>query len=394
MVATAEQTTEVKVARSADELMKLRDDWQALAWPRVEADLDFFLTTLRPSGEAKPFATLVLRGGTPAAGAVARLERSPFATKIGYRTVYEPTLRTVSVPYHAIVARDDDAASALMDALYEATARGEADVVSLLGLRTDSPLYRAALARAGRSRRQAFSPRREHWRLVLPDTYDEFLATRSKSTRESIKRYGKKLEKTFGDGLSLKVLREPGDLERIIGDLDRVAAKTYQRGLGVAFTAGEEQRDRVRLGLERGWFRTWILYVEDEPVAFWPGFVYNRIFTIGIPGYDPDYAEHRVGIYVQMRLIGDLCSDPDVDAVDYGRGDAEYKRRFGNEHWEEEDVVVFARTLRGLRVNATRNTILAAASGARHLLTATGLADKVKKRWRSQLAGRPRDTDG
>lgn len=391
---TASNTTEVRVARSVDELEQLRSAWQTLPWPRVEGDVDFFLASLPPAGEARAFGALVLRDGIAQGGALARLERSPFGTKVGYRTVYEPKLRSVNVPYHAIVAREAEAASALIGALYGAADRGEADVVSLLGLRIDEPLYQAAVAHAGRGRRQAFSPRRQHWRLVLPETYEEFLATRSKSTRDSVKRYGRKLEKTFGEKLSLEVLREPADLERIVRDLDHVAAKTYQRGLGVAFTAGEEQRERLRLGLERRWFRTWILYLSGEPIAFWPGFVYNRIFTIGIPGYDPDYAEHRVGLYVQMRLIADLCGDPDVDAIDYGRGDAEYKRRYGNEHWEEEDVIVFARTLRGLRINAARNAILGADAGARRALAATGLTDRVKKRWRSQLAGRPRDTDG
>jgi hypothetical protein len=384
MTATA-SGTEVRVARTREELEALRGDWDKLAWPRVEADIDYFLTTL---GDAKPYAALVLRDGRPVAGAIARLERTPFATKVGYRTVYEPKLRTVNVPYHAVVAEDDAAAGALMGELFGGAARADADVVSLLGLRTDGPLHRAALARSGRGRRQLFSPRQQHWRLVLPASYDEFLASRSKSTRESVKRYGKKLEKTFGEELTLEVLREPGDLDRIVTDLDRVAAKTYQRGLGVAFSAGEEQRERVRLGLERGWFRAWVLYVQGEPVAFWPGYAYNRIFTIGIPGYDPAYAEHRVGIYVQMRSIADLCADPDIDAVDYGRGDAEYKRRYGTESWEEEDVIVFAPTARGLRVNATRNAIRAGEQGARRVLEATGMTDRVKKLWRSRLSSR------
>lgn len=128
-----------------------------------------------------------------------------------------------------------------------------------------------------------------------------------------------------------------------------------------------------------------VLYLDEQPVAFWPGYIYNRTFTIGIPGYDPAYAEHRVGTYVQMRLIGDLCANAGVDVVDYGRGDAEYKRRFGSESWEEQDVIAFAPTFRALRVNATRNAIVGAGRGAQAALAKLGLADRVKKRWRERL---------
>ncbi len=374
----------VHVARGSGELDAFRGLWDTVAWPRVEADLDFFPLTLDASTGAEPLAVIVEQDGRVGAAAIGRLERATLPAKVGYRTVYAPRLRVLTVPLGASTAADDSAAAALVDALHGLLEGGEADVLSLLGVSVDSPLHRNATARAG-VRRELFTRRTQHWRLELPESFEDFLASRSKSTRESVKRYGKRLEKTFGDRLRLDVLSEPGHLERILQDLDTVAAKTYQAGLGVAFANADEQRRRLTLGLERGWFRAWVLYLDEQPVAFWPGYVYNRTFTIGIPGYDPAYAEHRVGTYVQMRLIGDLCANAGVDVVDYGRGDAEYKRRFGSESWEEQDVIAFAPTFRALRVNATRNAIVGAGRGAQAALAKLGLADRVKKRWRERL---------
>jgi hypothetical protein len=375
----------VHVARDGGELEALRPLWDTVPWPRVEADLDFFPLTLDAGSAARPYAVAVERNGGVTAASMGRLEHTTLPAKLGYRTIYAPRLRSLTVPLGCSTAADESGAAALLDELHAVLRRGEADVLSMLGLRLDSPLHRSALAHADLRRRELFARRTQHWRLELPESYDAFLASRSKSTRESVKRYGKKLEKTFGHRLRLDVLDEPGDLGRILEDLDLVAAKTYQAGLGVAFANAEEQRRKVTLGLERGWFRAWVLYVDEQPVAFWPGYVYNRTFTIGIPGYDPAFAEHRVGTYVQMRLIADLCADDAVDAVDYGRGDAEYKRRFGSESWEEQDVVAFAPTFRAMRVNATRNAVVGAGRGAQAALAKVGLADKVKKRWRERL---------
>ena len=81
--------------------------------------------------------------------------------------------------------------------------------------------------------------------------------------------------------------------------------------------------------MERGWFRAYVLYLDDEPVAFWQGQAYNGVFSTGVPGFDPAYADHRVGNYVLFKLIADLCADESIETLDYGFGDAEYKRRFG-----------------------------------------------------------------
>jgi CelD/BcsL family acetyltransferase involved in cellulose biosynthesis len=87
-------------------------------------------------------------------------------------------------------------------------------------------------------------------------------------------------------------------------------------------------------------------------------------------------------------MIEELCSDEGVDVVDYGFGESEYKRRFGSDSWEEEDVLIFAPTFRGVRINASRTVVVAAARVAKAVATKTGIAPWLKKRWRRRLATR------
>ena len=109
----------------------------------------------------------------------------------------------------------------------------------------------------------------------MPDSYDAFLKSLSRSTRESAKRYPRKLEKQFGDRLTLQVFRDVKDGDRVFTDLRRVAEKTYQQGLGVSFAQTELQRRLATLLMERGWFRAYVLYLDGEPIAFWQGHAYR-----------------------------------------------------------------------------------------------------------------------
>src|SRR5262249_22667570 len=164
-----------------------------------------------------------------------------------------------------------------------------------------------------------------HRRLELPETFEEFVQSRSKSTRQSITRYTKKLERELGDRLSFRVYSRPEELDEMFEAVEPVAAQTYQGGLGVALRDDERNRRLVALGLERGWCRNWVLSLDGRPVAFWPGWIYDRTFYIGTPGYEPELSDYRPGQYVLMRVFADLCADPEVDRCDFGPGDSEYK---------------------------------------------------------------------
>jgi CelD/BcsL family acetyltransferase involved in cellulose biosynthesis len=382
-------TTELRVARSAAELEALRGPWEQLQGGQVTTDPDIFPTLLDADERVlRPHAVLLERDGAPRALVLARVEELRLATRVGYRAVYSPKVRALTVVYGGVLGEVDDADAAILLAeLRRELADAGADLLRLRGLETGTPLHTAAASAGPRALRERSARLTAHWELDVPDSYDAFLASLSKSTRDGAKRYAKKLEKEYGDRLALEILRDVADEERVYRDLQRVAAKTYQQQLGVAFGQTEAQRRLTRELMERGWFRAYVLSLDGEPVAFWHGHAYRGTFSTGVPGFDPAHAELRVGNYVLLKLIADLCADPETRTLDYGFGDAEYKRRFGTRCRWEQDVHLFVRSLRGLRVNALRSGILATSAGARAALTRGGALDRLKRGWRERLSG-------
>jgi hypothetical protein len=376
---------EVRVARTAEELERLRAAWAELPWGREEAELDHLLLRVRLKPDAvAPFGIVVFIDGRPAAGLAARVEERRLRTAVGYRTLYAPRVRLLHVIQGGTALTAVATTVPLADALRDVLARGEVDVVSFPALPVGSPLDAFATQFRFPFTRQRFGRTTERRRLVLPSTYDEFVASRSSNTRWRIHRDGRRVPAALGE-LSVEIVREPSQLERLFRDAERVAAATYQRALGAGFADTPEQRELARLGLERGWLRAYLLYRAGEPIAYWLCSTYRGTLLIRTTGFDAAYAEHRPGIYLLLRAIEDAIADPALEVVDFGQGDAAYKQQLSSESHLERELVVFAPTFRGLRINAVRTPILGGALLARRVLDAGGLTDRVRTGWRGRL---------
>lgn len=376
---------EVVVARSQAEVRELRHAWAALPVDHPHADPDFFLSVIAArEGAIRPHAVVVSEAERAVGLVVLRLEETRLPASFGYRTVYNPRVRALTlVPGGSVL--DETAAAAAERSLLDSLQAGEADVAVLPSLRRDSALFRSLTSSVSRARRSHFADVRTHRRLHLPGSFDEFLAARTKKVRSGVRYDAKRLEQRLGGRLRIERFDSLGDVETIFRDVVRVADLTYQRGLGASFADTPERRQLTTLALERGWFRAWVLYDEEQPIAFWQGHVYRGVYHSGTTGYDPAYGRDRVGIWLLMRVIEELCGDPGVDVLDYGFGDADYKRHFSDESWEESDLAVFAPTIRGYTVNVGRTAVMAAAAQAKGLLVRFGVAGRVKTHWRNRL---------
>jgi CelD/BcsL family acetyltransferase involved in cellulose biosynthesis len=378
----------VRTFRSPEELESIREQWEQLQGDLVTTDIDHYLTVLRARPDViRPHVVLVEEDGEPRALAVARVEEIQLSAKVAYLKIYAPRVRALTVVYGGVVGdRSEATTSVLFDELRAALARGEADVLRLRKVPLDSSLSRLARTSVPFLSRQHGSAVTLHWRAEIPDSFDEYLRRRSRGIRRNIRRYGNRLNEAYGDRLSLEVFRDEADLERLFRDTEAVAEKTYQAAMGASFEDDELRRSLTRLAMRRGWFRGYVLYLDGEACAFWYGLGYRGVFSTDITGYNPAYSDLRIGRYVMVKLIEDLCADETIHALDYGFGDAEYKRLFGDRQWSEEDVLVYAPRARAVWINLVRTLVLGLSAAARAVVGNRQVVDRLKRRWRARLA--------
>jgi hypothetical protein len=379
----------VRTARSAEEVEALRTVWDEFERDVVNADIDYHLMVVERRPEAlRPHVVLLERDGAPSTLVVGRVEDVRLPARLGYKTVSRPRVRALTVSYGGVLGREDEkAADAVVGEIVSALGRGEADVARLRNLKVGSPLHRTARSRPGLLSRDPLARPTRHWRARLSGSYDEYVGRRSAKTRANLRRYGRKFEAAFPDAIELRSFRDPADLDRLLEDTRAVYEGTYHRALGVGFSDSGIEREVTTLALARGWLRGFVLYVNEKPCAFWHGIRYGRVFSTGPTGYDPAFGTHRVGTYVLGRMVEELCREEGLEWIDFGFGDAEYKQHFGDDSWLEEDVLVWARRPRPIRLNVTRTALLAADRSARTLLGRRRLLNRARRLWRTRATG-------
>ena len=108
-------TTSLRTARSWPELEALEPAWEALQGTQATTDPDLFRAVLDADERVeRPHAVLLERDGAPRALALARLERLELTARIGYRAVYRPKLRALTVVYGGVLGDVDEADAALL----------------------------------------------------------------------------------------------------------------------------------------------------------------------------------------------------------------------------------------------------------------------------------------
>jgi hypothetical protein len=304
---------------------------------------------------------------------------------LGYKDVYAPQARVLRVVDGGLTVGRADVLPLLRATAGDALRSGEADVVSLPPLELGSAELAAFESLGGPLTRQPLIAPWTRRLLELPATFDDFLAGLGHRTRKSVRRDARQLATAFGERLRVEVVRDPAKVDRLIEGAERVTSSSYQQKLGVGLADTPEQRAVARVGLEHGWVRGYLLSLDATPIAYWLCSVFGDTILLRTGGYDPAFAANRVGIHLLMRVIEGACADPSLRTLDFGPGDAAYKQQFSNRSRLERNVVIFAPSLRGRRINATRTAILAPARLGRVTLDAAGLTDRVRTGWRRRL---------
>jgi len=272
----------------------------------------------------------------------------------------------------------------MVSEILRSLSKGEADVAYLNFLRRESDLCRLATKKPGLLSRDYIRISQPHFAAVLPATVEEFYGGLSPGSRWQAKSKQKKLLKDFAGAVRTRCFRELAELDNMIEDVEQVARKSYQRGLGVGFIDCPDTRERLRLKAERGWLRAYVLYVSERPCAFWIGDINRSTFGSDYLAYDAEFGKYSPGMFLILKVIEGFCDGnrDGVTEVDFATGYAQYKAVLANREWSEVSVYIFAPSFKGISLNIVRSFIGAIDRALKRALVHTKLLQRIKKSWR------------
>ena len=376
----------IELATNTSQVSALRDDWQDLPTD-PNGDLDFYLTVLQSHQEiVRPHVVVLRKSGKAKSIVLGRIEEKPLTVPLGYKRVSTRPVRFLMLIHGGVLGEDsEESASMILDSIQQTLRNGDADIAWFHGLETNSALYRVAKAAGSVLTKDCFPIQLQRWRGRLPGSYDGLLRQLSANTRHNLKRYSKRLQQAFAGQLEVRSYRGSSDMSTILADTEEIASKTYLRGLRVGFVNNEETRQLMALAASKGWFRAHILYIAGKPAAFWNGFLYRRTFYTWTTGYSPEIADYRPGTFLLQKMFEELCNEGAADQVDFGFGDAQYKRDWCDHQHLQASFLLFAPNLKGVALNCFRTPLIATSNAARSLLTRAGALQSLKKLWRARL---------
>ena len=227
----------IRVLRDVAELASVRDAWLRLVTDQIAVDPDFFVATLNADPRiVRPHIIVLERHGEPEAMLIARIERLELRVRAGYRTLYAPRVRSLTIVYGGILGDVDEATfGVLLRSVRESLAADEADVAIFRHLPLDSAFYRIASTEPSFLARQHVMDADIHWELELPESLDHVLRSLKPKKRKNMNWYTRRLERDYEGRMSMRIFTEPTELDEFFRDVEPVSLKTYQRALGVSF---------------------------------------------------------------------------------------------------------------------------------------------------------------
>ena len=220
---------------------------------------------------------------------------------------------------------------------------GEFDLCAVSSVPCDGPLWR--YFGGGQRRRCGFSLRRTTFKgaivrqLRLQGSFEDYLQTMKRKTRYNLNRSVKKFIEATGGTARFSTISEPGQVASFLRDLDCVYARSWQaRTFGYQPRHTPREEARLLEAARHGWLRSYLLACEQGPVAFVLGFQYDGVYDYHEIGFDSDWRAHSPGNVLNMYLLEDLFARDRPQVLDFGFGENDYKRIFGNHAFEASNI--------------------------------------------------------
>ena len=186
--------------------------------------------------------------------------------------------------------------------------------------------------------------------VVLPDSFDLYLGSRSKSTRRDFRRDKRILKRDFPDS-RFGTVQDPEDLDRV---LDAMIGFHQARWTGRGYTGTFSSprlirffKDVARHTMQAGMLRLYYLQVGDEIVAVKYDFRLAESMQSYLGGFDPRWSKYgpgnlTLGFAIEQAIV------EHAQIYDFLEGNEPHKRRWMTDTRDNVRLRAFAPRFRGV----------------------------------------------
>ena len=381
----------IVVARNFEEIEAIRPIWEQMQrsepCPVLNADIDRYLSVVKTRGDdVRPYVILMKRDDQPVAIMIGWIEKRRLDLKLGYKILFSPVLRCLSIVYGGIIGQPSaELSEVLIGELMKKFSSREVDVLYFNYLKTETVFYQLVRKMPGLLKRDYFPKIEDHWRMSVPENIDQFYSARKRGHRYKLRKCIRRFEEEFPYDNMLIKYSAVDDVEDFITKAADISSKTYQSALGAGIVNDERTKSLLKEAAKQGWFQGNILMADSKPCAFLLGLVYKNVYYGVCTGYDPAFRPYWPGTIIFLKVLESLCADPSIEMIDFYFGDAWYKKSYGTEHWPEASAYIFAPKLRMILINLLRSLMMCMNNTLEYVVNKINAVDWIKRKWRGLL---------
>lgn len=173
-----------------------------------------------------------------------------------------------------------------------------------------------------------YGKRYTHRFIDFTGDYDQYLKQLGSSTRNDLKRTRKRFLAAVNSHQTV-CYRSADQINDFLDAAMAISPRTYQyTRLGGGLRNRQQLARQYGITARHGWFRSYVLFADQQPIAFQVGHLYNGCYHAQEIGYDPVWAKLQVGIFLHTEILPDLIdSDEKVKRFDFGNDDSLHKKR-------------------------------------------------------------------
>lgn len=332
-----------------------------------------------------PRVIVAERNGRPCTLLLGRVEQTEFHGKIGYLKVAKVSARALKIVHEGLIGdTDGEIVESMLQNTWDALKSREADVVVFEHVKEGSSVFRALFDDKLAPLRGCKPIWTLHWEMEVPGEPGATLKKMKSLNRRRVRRKLEALSTDHTGRICWRWLDGADNLPQLLERLEPVAARNYLRKIGAGFVNDREHQERFALFGGRDQFRVQTLEIDDSVRAFWIGVVYGQVFYSLETAYDQELEDYSPGTLVLLRVIDELSREG-VRRIDFGFGDAHYKRRFSDRSRREASLFLYASTVKGLILRSVLSFVAVVDHVVRTVGRRTGSLDRIKAVWRTRM---------